>query len=623
MSQDQLLSEIQRLGAMVLALGESNEKLQQSIINQNNTISGLQNAAKEQGTKITALAKAPPLHPIHPAHKPSGPKLAMPSRYHGDRASLRTFLCQCELIVELQPERFPNDDMKIGFIGSYLEGPAASWFAAVKSTDVCKSFVHFVGQFKGNFGDRELAENAAISLSSLTQGRSSINEYASKFRVIASDVKWNEEALMHQFVKGLNSDLQRGVAYQGKKFKSLSKMISKVINMGNQLTSTQSRYVPQSSSTPPATSAEPMDIGAMQGVKRGPITPQERQRHLSNNLCLYCGKPNHKAIDCPAKKGPKRTINVVSTDNKTDEEYVSVECPRTLANVHNTKNIPSLIDSGASATCMDVGFASKNSIPIDATAPSLNILAVDGRPIGKSQSTAMLSASVGNYKFQKTFHLIHSPRNPVIFGQDWLSEHNPDIDWRQGTIKSFRPEPPSFRPASPTKKVSFANALHDNGLLGLESVANSPSVSGVHTHVREGMTANGESSEPVVLASISVGPSDTTWKPTVWQYLNPLAGIKAVSTKDKLIHGIIRVCSILLGSKPTRIHTVAPEVVLPEIYAEFKGVFNKSRAEKLPENRPFNCSIDLVPGSSPPFGPLYNLSEKELVTLKAELDEQL
>ena len=32
--------------------------------------------------------------------------------------------------------------------------------------------------------------------------------------------------------------------------------------------------------------------------KDGKLTPQERQRRLDKNLCLFCGAPDHRAADC-------------------------------------------------------------------------------------------------------------------------------------------------------------------------------------------------------------------------------------------------------------------------------------------------------------------------------------
>ena len=43
----------------------------------------------------------------------------------------------------------------------------------------------------------------------------------------------------------------------------------------------------------------------------------------------------------------------------------------------------------------------------------------------------------------------------------------------------------------------------------------------------------------------------------------------------------------------------------------------------LPQHRPYDCGIDLQEGTQPPFGPIYNLSQNELATLREYLDENL
>ncbi len=50
---------------------------------------------------------------------------------------------------------------------------------------------------------------------------------------------------------------------------------------------------------------------------------------------------------------------------------------------------------------------------------------------------------------------------------------------------------------------------------------------------------------------------------------------------------------------------------VPEEYLDLKEVFSKSRAASLPPHRPYDCAIDLVPGTSPPKGRLYSLSVPE------------
>ena len=62
---------------------------------------------------------------------------------------------------------------------------------------------------------------------------------------------------------------------------------------------------------------------------------------------------------------------------------------------------------------------------------------------------------------------------------------------------------------------------------------------------------------------------------------------------------------------------------IPPKYREFSKVFSKSIADQLPEHRVYDHKITLKPDTEVPFGPLYNLSETELVTLKSYLEENL
>ena len=43
----------------------------------------------------------------------------------------------------------------------------------------------------------------------------------------------------------------------------------------------------------------------------------------------------------------------------------------------------------------------------------------------------------------------------------------------------------------------------------------------------------------------------------------------------------------------------------------------------LPEHQPYDCAIDLQEGSQPPFGPIYNLSQTELMELQKYIHENL
>ena len=65
------------------------------------------------------------------------------------------------------------------------------------------------------------------------------------------------------------------------------------------------------------------------------------------------------------------------------------------------------------------------------------------------------------------------------------------------------------------------------------------------------------------------------------------------------------------------------EALLPIKYQEFSDVFDKVKASKLPKHRCYDCPIDLQPGKEPLWGPIYNLLQLELKTLREYIDKNL
>ena len=61
---------------------------------------------------------------------------------------------------------------------------------------------------------------------------------------------------------------------------------------------------------------------------------------------------------------------------------------------------------------------------------------------------------------------------------------------------------------------------------------------------------------------------------------------------------------------------------IPVEFAEFQDVFSKDRANQLATHKDCDHAIDLE-GGDPPYGPLYNLSNTELKTLREYLDDAL
>jgi hypothetical protein len=66
-----------------------------------------------------------------------------------------------------------------------------------------------------------------------------------------------------------------------------------------------------------------------------------------------------------------------------------------------------------------------------------------------------------------------------------------------------------------------------------------------------------------------------------------------------------------------------PEPTVPDDYQAYVRVFSEMDSESMPSHGPQDLAIELLDGRQPPWGPIYNLSEKELATLRDYLETQL
>ena len=66
-----------------------------------------------------------------------------------------------------------------------------------------------------------------------------------------------------------------------------------------------------------------------------------------------------------------------------------------------------------------------------------------------------------------------------------------------------------------------------------------------------------------------------------------------------------------------------PKTKLPREYWAHLELFSRQKADQLPEHRPYDHRIDLVPGAQPTYGPLYAMSVMELKALRKYLTENL
>ncbi|KAJ8414411.1 hypothetical protein AAFF_G00052810 [Aldrovandia affinis] len=83
----------------------------------------------------------------------------------------------------------------------------------------------------------------------------------------------------------------------------------------------------------------------------------------------------------------------------------------------------------------------------------------------------------------------------------------------------------------------------------------------------------------------------------------------------------------LLPRSPAAASHREPEIQdwarVPPAYRDLHAVFSKQHTATLPPHRPYDCAIDLLPGTSPPRGKIFSLSRTETMAMNDYIREAL
>ena len=84
-----------------------------------------------------------------------------------------------------------------------------------------------------------------------------------------------------------------------------------------------------------------------------------------------------------------------------------------------------------------------------------------------------------------------------------------------------------------------------------------------------------------------------------------------------------QVYQLFLSDKSTPDNAPVNMTGVPSDYHDFTDIFSKTHACTLAPHWPYDLKIELEEGTSPPFSPIYSLSQSELKSLWEFLDEHL
>lgn len=293
-----------------------------------------------------------------------------------------------------------------------------------------------------------------------------------------------------------------------------------------------------------------------------------------------------------------------------------------------------LIDSGATSSFIDESFLKTINLKTKKRPVPIPLFVVDGRPAisGRITHYCPVNIDIGNTCYPVNLDVTHLGTYPVVLGMPWLRKRNPNIDWTKGVI--------SLQDAmsTPVRALPFVPDSRRDGTGALRTLTtNQPDIA--PDSDSESGTATPRAASPRELDSFVNEPDDMDvdcdFEQSPGRTENvPAPRYQSETSVKSMINGTSThvPSSLLVGKRnPTFPEDLPdpPEFIeelkktVPGQYHDLLAAFSKQKADTLPPHRPYDLSIDLEEGKSPPFGPLYSLSELELAALSSWLQENL
>jgi phosphoglycolate phosphatase-like HAD superfamily hydrolase len=259
----------------------------------------------------------------------------------------------------------------------------------------------------------------------------------------------------------------------------------------------------------------------------------------------------------------RRTEEIASTEVYQRKEQLQVGATIMLYDTRNHHNVQALIDSGCTSSAISREFVVKhkiNTTPIPHPVPVYN---ADGtrNQDGDIKEYVELSLDVKGHRERINLMVTGLKHHHIFLGMDWLTRHNPDIDWI-------------------TRKLQFTRCPKD---------------------------CEKEFQEPI-------RDNERMY------YIDTEAWLQQRAEHIRLTTNIST--DLAARAEAKKKHKDWEEVI-PPFYHQFEKVFTREEFDELPPKRPWDHAIELIPGAKPADCKIYPLSLSEQKELETFLDEHL
>jgi hypothetical protein len=290
-------------------------------------------------------------------------KANAPTEFDGtSRKKLDNFIAECKINFATSPRKFKTESSKVLFAGSYLKGNPKKWFTNFFSLPKNKqpawlsSWVQFEEVLQKHWGleDPEGAAEAEMQ-KLLMADKDHVIHFTAIFRTLQYRLQsWSDRSLRNEYYNSLAPRLRTQFVTAGRipppRLEDLIKMSeefdraywanfehnktaksseekktsddsqssesqgkSKKRKTNNNISTPAATTAPSTSTSTSSTTTTQATSGSSKkkdpAYKKllgpdGKLLPQERERRITNGLCLLCGQKGHMADDCPKRTKP-------------------------------------------------------------------------------------------------------------------------------------------------------------------------------------------------------------------------------------------------------------------------------------------------------------------------------
>ncbi len=367
---------------------------------------------------------------------------------------------QMHMMLRQHRSSLTTETVRIDYISMHLVDGALAWFTALSELQdprVNGTAKDFLTALEHQYGGIEPGHQANLEIDKLTQGIRCANDYICHFLQISACSTYCNDALVNALWRNFSPALAERVAYFPRTYDL--HVLQRQILESEMALQEQARVRRQCSSFPvtaplrtmqtrpgryPQTGQdvrssltmetdEPMDLNA---TARGSLNEKERQRRYQQSLCFYCGGQGLQVQACSQRTGRRYYRGRrIPTDTTSHPRHLVVRATLII----DSRRIPvrALVDSGASDNFIDDELAHRLQLPLTKLDQPSGIENVDGQPnlAGPIQYQVQSATfQLQDHLEQMNLYLTRLKRHDIVLGLSWLWKHNPNIDFRRGTI---------------------------------------------------------------------------------------------------------------------------------------------------------------------------------------------